>query len=87
MEIALVVVVILFLAVALAVLFKEINDAKIFMVKETGENFTKVTQSLLDNSRNASKDFDSLKESVQGRVNDLIKTVDAKLSEISGKVE
>jgi DNA recombination protein RmuC len=87
MEIALVVLVILFLAVVLAVLFKEINDAKVFMVKETGENFTKVTQSLLDNSRNISKDFDGLKESVQSRVNDLIKTVDAKLSEISGKVE
>ena len=68
-------------------LLKEINDAKIFMVKETGENFQKVTQSLLDNSRNLNKDFDSLKESVQGKVNELIKTVDAKLSEISGKVE
>ncbi|GBR77400.1 DNA recombination protein RmuC [Candidatus Termititenax dinenymphae] len=68
-------------------LLKELNESKLFMVKETGENFTKVTQSLLDNSRNISKDFDGLKDSVQARVNELVKTVDAKLSEISSKVE
>ena len=47
----------------------------------------KVLQSLLDNSRNTSRDFDGLKENVQNKINDLIKTVDSKLSEISGKVE